>query len=156
MGNKAKIANDILPIMLDGYKGHFFYDLFCGSCSIIQDVPTKYIRVANDKNKYLIAMWQSLTLGKTFPNKIEKDFYDDVRNCFHGKNNNYEDDLVGWVGYMASFNGRFFSAGYSGHNVVVKNGKTMDCPTLMVYDNWVKTTSYIDFTCLGIISSIIY
>ena len=39
---------------------------------------------------------------------------------------------------------------------LIKNGKTMDCPTLMVYDNWVKATSYIDFTCLGIISSIIY
>lgn len=125
-GNKAKIANEILPIMLDSYKGHFFYDMFCGSCSIIQDVPTNYIRIANDKNKYLIAMWQSLTLGKTFPNRIEKDLYDDVRNCFHGKNNNYEDDLVGWIGYMASFNGRFFSGGYSGHNVVGKNGKARD------------------------------
>lgn len=125
-GNKTKIVNEILPLMLNNYKGHFFYDLFCGSCAVIQNVPKNYIRIANDNNKYLVAMWQSLTLGKTFPNRIEKDFYDDVRDCFHGKNNNYDDDLVGWVGYMASFNGRFFSGGYSGHNVIGKNGKARD------------------------------
>lgn len=54
---------------------------------------------------------------------------------------------------------------YKDHSVTVvgyrtyrltKGDKKVDCPTLMVYDNWVKTTSYIDFTQLGIISSIIY
>jgi ABC-type maltose transport system permease subunit len=35
-------------------------------------------------------------------------------------------DLIGWVGYMASLNGRFFSGGYSGHNVTNKTGKTRD------------------------------
>ena len=99
MGNKTKIVNDILPIMLENYNGKTFVDAFCGSCAIIQDVPPNYIRI---------------------------DFYDKVRNCFNGKNDNYEDDLVGWVGYMASFNGRFFDAGYSGHNVIGKTGKARD------------------------------
>ena len=126
-GNKTKIVREILPIMLKEYDGWCFVDAFCGSCSIIQDVPPCYIRIANDKNKYLIAMWRSLTIGKcVFPTTINKDFYDKVRDCFHGKNSDYEDDLVGWVGYMASFNGRFFSGGYSGHNVLGKTGKTRD------------------------------
>lgn len=127
MGNKSKIVNDILPIMLKNYNGKTFVDAFCGSCAIIQDVPSDYIRIANDKNKYLVAMWRSLTvLKKDFPITIDKHFYDNVRDCFHGRNNEYEDDLVGWVGYMASFNGRFFSGGYSGHNVVGKTGKSRD------------------------------
>ena len=126
-GNKTKIVEEILPIMLSSYKGKHFVDAFCGSCAVIQNVPTTYTRIANDKNKYLIAMWRSLSVGKNdFPLIIEKPLYDDARDCFHGRNNNFEDDTVGWIGYMASFNGRFFSGGYSGHNVVGKNGKSRD------------------------------
>lgn len=126
-GNKAKIVKDILPIMLKQMEDKAaFVDAFCGSCTVIQDVPPFYKRIANDKNKYLIAMWQSLLNGKVFPEIISKELYDDVRDCFHGKNIYYEDDMIGWVGYMASFNGRMFSGGYSGHNVIIKNGTTRD------------------------------
>lgn len=109
--------------MLKNYDGNCFVDAFCGSCSIIQDVPSGYIRIANDKNKYLIAMWKSLINGKEFPKIINKELYDDIRDCSHGKNSHFEDDIVGWVGYMASFNGRFVDGGYSGHHVVGSNGK---------------------------------
>lgn len=126
-GNKSRIVGDILPIMLNSYDGKTFVDAFCGSCAVIQDVPTNYLRIANDNNRYLIAMWRSLTVGKdSFPTIINKELYDKVRDCFHGRNSDYEDDLIGWVGYMASFNGRFFSGGYSGHNVTNKTGKTRD------------------------------
>jgi len=124
MGNKAKIVNDILPIMLENYKGDTFVDIFCGSCAVIENVPNTYRRIANDKQKFLVAMWKSLTNGKIFPTHIEKDFYDKVRDCSYGRNNDFDDDLVGWVGFMASFNGRFFDGGYSGHNAPLKSGKT--------------------------------
>ena len=71
-------------------------------------------------------MWKSLTNGKEFPKHIDKTFYDKVRDCSYGRNNDYEDDLVGWVGFMASFNGRFFDGGYSGHNALLKSGKQRD------------------------------
>ena len=29
----------------------------------------------------------------------------------------YDDFTIGWVGFMASYNGRFFDGGYSGHDV---------------------------------------
>lgn len=124
-GNKNKIVSDILPIILQSRKeGQWYVEPFCGSCSVIQRV--KGNRIASDKNKYLIAMWESLTSGKELPQYITKEFYSDVRDCFHGKNNNYSDDMIGWVGYMGSFNGRFFDGGYSGHNVLGSNGKTRD------------------------------
>ena len=126
MGNKQKIVNEILPIMLANYNGKTFIDIFCGSCSVIENVPNTYRRIANDKQKYLIAMWKSLTNGKEFPKHIDKTFYDKVRDCSYGRNNDYEEDLVGWVGFMASFNGRFFDGGYSGHNVLLKSGKPRD------------------------------
>ena len=121
-GNKNRIVGDILPIILQNRKeGQWYVEPFCGSCSVIQRVTGK--RIASDKNKYLIAMWKSLTEGKEMPMEISKEFYCDVRDCFHGKNNRYTDDIIGWVGYMGSFNGRFFDGGYSGHNVIGKNGK---------------------------------
>ena len=126
MGSKAKIVNDILPIMLERYDGNTFVDIFCGSCVVIENVPNTYRRIANDKQKFLIAMWKSLTDGKDFPKRIEKDFYDKVRDCSYGRNHDYDDDLVGWVGFMASFNGRFYDGGYSGHNALLKSGKSRD------------------------------
>lgn len=124
-GNKNRIVNDILPIILKNRKpGQWYVEPFCGSCSVIQQVTGN--RIASDKNKYLIAMWKSLVAGNDMPKCISKDFYSDVRDCFNGKNNFFKDDIVGWVGYMGSFNGRFFDGGYSGHHVVGKNGKARD------------------------------
>lgn len=127
MGSKNKIVSDILPVMLSEMNSKSaFVDAFCGGCSVVENVPPQYRRIANDKNKFLIAMWKSLTKGKTFPLRIEKDFYSKIRDVAYGRNNNYPDDLVGWVGFMASYNGRFVDAGYSGHNVACSNGKSRD------------------------------
>ena len=127
-GNKNRYRAEILPIILNGWKGYnsgrYYVEPFCGSCSVLQYVNGK--RIANDKNKYLIAMWKSLVANKDVPRIIDKEFYDDVRDCFYGRNTKYSDDIVGWVGYMASYNGRFFDGGYSGHNVVIKDGSTRD------------------------------
>lgn len=125
MGNKQRIVNEILPLML--YNSYTtFVDLFCGSCSVIQKVPNTYKRIANDKNRYLIEMWKSLINNRELPTYIPKDLYSDVRDCWHGRNNKYDDGYIGWVGFMASFNGRFFDGGYSGHNVKNKGGKERD------------------------------
>lgn len=33
-----------------------------------------------------------------------------------------DDAIIGWVGFMGSYNGRFYDGGYSGHKVKIKNG----------------------------------
>lgn len=125
MGSKRRIVSEILPIMLD-CECKTFVDCFMGGCSVIEYVPNEYRRIANDKNKYLVAMFKSLVEGKEFPNYIPRELYNDVRDCCHGKNDRYQDDMVGWVCFMASFNGRFFDGGYSGHDVIGSNGKARD------------------------------
>ena len=75
MGNKQKIVNEILPIMLANYDGKTFIDIFCGSCSVIENVPNTYRRIANDKQKYLIAMWKSLTNVDILPPLKYCNFY---------------------------------------------------------------------------------
>lgn len=117
-GSKSRIVGEILPIMLKSMQpGQTFVDGFCGSCSIIQNVPSDYKRIANDNNRYLIAMWKELTTTNWKPpTTIEKPFYDKVRESWHKNDGKYSDALIGWVGFMASRNGRFFDGGYSGHN----------------------------------------
>lgn len=126
MGSKRRIVDDIIPVMLGMYDGDTFVDMFCGGCSVIESVPSAFRRIANDKQKYLIEMWKSLTCGKEFPHRIEREFYTRVRDSFNKKDGAFPDDMIGWVGFMGSFNGRFFDGGYSGHDVAGTNGKHRD------------------------------
>ena len=83
MGSKQRIVNDILPIMLKYNENNTFVDLFCGSCSVIQEVPPTYRRIANDKNRYLIEMFKSLVDGKQFPTIINKETYSFHRDLYN-------------------------------------------------------------------------
>ena len=100
-GSKARIVGDILPIMLkDMHPAQTFVDGFCGGCSVIQNVPPEYRRIANDNNRYLIAMWSKLTTTDWQPpTRIEKSFYDKVRESWHKDDGKYEDALIGFVGF---------------------------------------------------------
>ncbi len=122
-GSKERIADEIVPIMLNERRddSQYWVEPFCGGCSTLQRIGGK--RIGSDKNKYLVAMWRDLCNGREFPETISREFYSSVRDYIHGRNNDYDDGLAGWVGYMASFNGRFVDGGYSGHNVVGTNGK---------------------------------
>jgi DNA adenine methylase len=117
MGSKNRIAKEILPIILKERKSYkWFVDLFCGGCHIIENVDGK--RIANDKNKYLIAMWKGLQENKERPYTISKELYGKARTEYNnGTNVEFDDFLIGWIGWMGSYNGRFFDGGYSGHDV---------------------------------------
>ena len=125
LGSKARIAYDILLIMLKGMKaGDTFVDAFCGGCNLLDKVPDTFHRIGNDKNKYLVAMWVRLThYGWNPPTEIDRGVYNIYRQSFNQKK--FDDDTsisawdaeVGWYGFMGSFNGRFFDGGYSGHDV---------------------------------------
>lgn len=94
MGSKAGIVHEILPIMLD--KEHdTFVDAFCGGCSVIENVPDTYRRIANDKNRYLIEMWKHLQNDGFVFNHISKTLYNFARDCYHGKNNFFTEAGVG-------------------------------------------------------------
>lgn len=120
MGSKNRIAKSILEIILkerDNYE--YFIDLFCGGCHIIERVPGK--KIANDKNKYLIAMWKGLQEDRERPYTITKELYSRARTEYNNSTNiEFDDFMIGWISWMGSYNGRFFDGGYSGHNV----GKT--------------------------------
>lgn len=80
-----------------------FVDLFCGSCNIISKISQDRIRIANDKHKYLIAMWKALQDGWQMPNNISEEEYKYIRD---NKDENLP--LSGFVGFGLSYSGKWF------------------------------------------------
>jgi DNA adenine methylase len=115
MGGKNRIAKEILPIILKNRKENQFYvEPFAGGCNVIDKV--KGNRLASDKSEYLMEMWYDLTEDHLFIEKIDKDKYDRARTEFNnGVNEEFTMSEIGWIGFMASYNGRFFDGGYNGN-----------------------------------------
>lgn len=113
MGSKARIAKQIVPIIQDridssGYS--IYIEPFVGGANVIDKISC-INRIGCDKNKYLIALFEKLkTDSNCLPSSVSREEYSRVRSNF----DLYEDWYVGAVGFLASYNGRFFDGGYSG------------------------------------------
>jgi len=114
MGSKARFSKEILSLILaNKNKEQWYVEPFAGGMNVICEVEG--LRIANDKNKYLIEMWKGLLENKERPLEIPKELYDRARIEFNNKTNiEFDDFLIGWIGWMGSANGRFFDGGYSG------------------------------------------
>lgn len=124
MGSKRRIAEQLLTIILEGRKdGQYYVEPFCGGCNMIDKVPGN--RIANDSNPYLIAMWEALSWGWEPPKIISREHYCEVRTSYRQNSDEYPMHHIGWVGFTAGFNGKFFG-GYAGHSVIKKTGRVDD------------------------------
>ncbi len=113
MGSKARISKYIVPIMQEYIFNNNiteYYEPFCGGCNVIDKIKCDN-RFASDKNKYLIALLGNV--HREFPTEIPKEEYSQVRDYYNKVIGEYEDWYVGLVGFLASFNGRFFDGGYA-------------------------------------------
>lgn len=116
MGSKSRIVNYILPIIqkqIDDNNITKYIEPFCGGCNVIDSVKCEQ-KIASDKHKFLIALFQSLDKIDSLPEFITREEYSKVRECFNKKQNTYDDWYIGAVGFLASYNGRFFDGGYAG------------------------------------------
>lgn len=126
MGSKNRIAKHILPFITKYLtKNRWYVEPFCGGCNMIDKVNHPN-RIASDSNNYLIAMWRFLLGGYEFPQELTKDRYIIWRSIFNkmgfeGYGDTFDEAMIGWYGFMGSFNGRFFDGGYSGHDVKGRN-----------------------------------
>ena len=119
MGSKNRIAKDILAIMIPDIEKYGKYvEPFCGGCNMIDKVSPRIKRWANDSNRYLIALLSRGAQSLSLPTTISKEEYDAVRT----HKNDYPDWYVGFVGFICTFNGKFFG-GYGRNNVLRGNGK---------------------------------
>lgn len=123
MGSKSRIAKYIVPILqkiIDENNITTYVEPFCGGCNIIDKIECQ-TKIASDKSHYLIELLKNNNLINSLPEFITKEHYSDVRDSYNTKNKKYEDWYIGAVGFLASYNGRFFDGGYSGL-VQTKNG----------------------------------
>lgn len=117
MGSKSRIAKYIVPQLqniINENKIESFYDIFCGGCNIIDKIICDK-KIASDNNKYLIALLNEVKTNEAenLPKEVSKDFYDKIREDYKQGGNTYSDWLIGAVGFLASYNGRFFDGGYA-------------------------------------------
>ena len=116
MGSKSRIAKYIVPIIqkyIDENKSAFYLEPFVGGANVIDKIkcPNKF---GSDKNKYLIALLKHVQSGGQLYDSVSKDLYDKARTAFNnGDTSEFEDWEVGNIGFIASFNGRWFDGGYA-------------------------------------------
>ena len=116
MGSKSRIAKYIVPIIqkyIDENKPDFYLEPFVGGANVIDKIkhPNKF---GSDKNKYLIALLKHVQSGGQLYDSVSKDLYDKARTAFNnGDTSEFEDWEVGNIGFIASFNGRWFDGGYA-------------------------------------------
>jgi len=125
MGSKNRIAKHLKPFLEKHLNGDNYYiEPFVGGANMIDKIDYNK-RIGADYNEYLVAMWQGLQQNKDRPKVIDKEFYSKIREEYNKLTkidcepsiSSVDLFLIGWVGFMASYNGRFFDGGYSGHCV---------------------------------------
>lgn len=108
MGSKARIAKQILPIILSNRQPEQWYvEPFSGGMNSVCQVDGN--RLANDNHYYLMQMWMRLMEGWQPPPKISREEYRKIK----ANQLSYKPELVGWVGFNCSYSGKWFG-GYAG------------------------------------------
>jgi len=115
MGSKSRIAKHIAPILqdyIDKNNIKHYTEPFAGGCNIIDKIKCEN-RYGYDINPYLIALLIHVSSGEELPETINREEYNAVRTDFNNCTNEYPDWYIGCVGFLASYNGRFFDGGYA-------------------------------------------
>lgn len=112
-GSKSRIAKYIVPIIqecIDENNISTYIEPFVGGANVVDKVNcTK--KYGYDKNKYLIALFKHLQKGENLLSEVSRELYSEVRANY--QTNEYEDWYVGNIGFLASYNGRWFDGGYA-------------------------------------------
>lgn len=90
-------------------------------------------RIGSDINPYLIALLKRVQEGKPLLNEVSKDTYSLVKDAWKDgtDKDKYEQWYVGNIGFLASYNGKWFDGGYAKPNII----KTSKEYTSFVFSN---------------------
>lgn len=115
MGSKAMIADQLAPIIhetlfVNGITTYI--EPFVGGANMIDKIQCTN-RYGYDINKYLIALLKHVQAHESLPDEITVDQYADCRAHYNLNDSYYPDWYIGAVGFLASFNGRFYDGGYA-------------------------------------------
>jgi DNA adenine methylase len=115
MGSKSRIAKYIVPIIqkyIDDNNVTKYVEPFVGGANVIDKIQCKE-RYGFDKNKYLIALLKRVQSEKPLHESVGRELYSNVRSEYKLPSCQFEDWEVGNVGFLASYNGRWFDGGYA-------------------------------------------
>ena len=116
MGSKSRIAKHIVPILqkyIDDNKCTCYLEPFVGGANVIDKIKCD-TKIGTDKNKYLIALLQRAQSGQALYETVSKDLYNSARSAFNADDNSqFADWQIGNIGFLASYNGRWFDGGYA-------------------------------------------
>ena len=161
-GSKNKISKYLKPIIESYLKdGMWYVEPFVGGANMINKIDwnNKY---GYDNNKYLIALHKKAQETELPLLNTSREAYNIYRDKYNKAEINNSDDeyLIGYYGFLGSFNGRFYSGGYG---AVDKHGKNMMLQRLNNLNNQAKNKNYKniifetkDFKDLKIKNSVIY
>ena len=117
MGGKGRIAKHIVPIIqsyIDNLQNcNGYLEPFVGGANVIDKIKCEH-KYGSDLNEYLIALLNYVASGGQLYDSVSKELYDEARDCFY-KNQRGDFELwqIGCIGFLASYNGRFFDGGYA-------------------------------------------
>lgn len=116
MGSKSRIAKNIVPIIqkqVDENPGMKYYEPFVGGANVIDKIRCNN-KYASDLNPYLISLLSHVQKGGKLYDAVPKELYDEARTAFNnGDTSKFENWQVGNIGFLASYNGRWFDGGYA-------------------------------------------
>ena len=115
-GSKAQIAKYIVPI-IQSYVKDVYIEPFVGGANVLAHITAQH-RYGYDNNRWLIALFRNADKVALLPDFLSRDEFSKVREYYYYAQKNgvvcgaYEEWYVGAVGFLASFGGGFFAAGY--------------------------------------------
>lgn len=148
MGSKSKIKKDILPILqktIDDNNIPTYIEPFVGGANIIDSIKCQN-KIGGDKSETLIELLKYVRDGGELPSEVSKELYDEVRR--NKNNDKYDKWFIGAIGYLASYNGRYFDGGYA-KTIITKTGATRNYydEAKRNLENQSKYLQGIDFVC---------
>ena len=116
MGSKSRIAKHIVPILqkyIDDNDIHVYIEPFVGGANIIDKIKCEK-KIGCDINKYLIALLKHVQQGLPLYKVVDRDTYNKARSAFNSQDiTDFEEWEIGNIGFLASYNGRWFDGGYA-------------------------------------------
>lgn len=131
MGSKSRIAKYIVPILqecIDSNHVTTYIEPFVGGGNIIDKIRCQE-RIGSDINPYLIALLKRVQEGKPLLDEVSRDTYNLVRDAWKNGTDKakYEQWYVGNIGFLASYNGRWFDDRYAKPYIVKTHNGSKTC-----------------------------
>jgi len=115
LGGKVRLGKHIVKHIIDLHKpNQVYYEPFVGGLGLFRYIPIEWVRVINDLDSELIALWQAVAVGYEPPNELSKADYNRIKstpNLLDCKP--YE---RAFIAYFCSFGGKKWGGYAQGEN----------------------------------------